>query len=72
MQAAFAKNKVEAFAFVKGTGILGRSCPHGTGGFPGDMQYVLGVFPNPWAVKGMLQLMPVGHTANLVILHTLP
>jgi fluoroquinolone transport system permease protein len=67
MQAAFAKNKVEAFAFVKGTGILGLiPALMVLEAFQGDMQYVLGVFPNFWAVKGMLlQLMPVGHTANL-------
>lgn len=34
--------------------------------FQGGLQYVLGIFPNFWAVKGMLlELMPVQNQANL-------
>ena len=34
--------------------------------FQGGLQYVLGIFPNFWAVKGMLlELTPVQNSANL-------
>ncbi|HPT36463.1 MAG TPA: hypothetical protein PK309_08050 [Bacillota bacterium] len=66
-QAAFAKNKVEAFAFVKGTGIVALvPALMILETFQGGLQYVLGIFPNFWAVKGMLlELMPVQNQANL-------
>jgi fluoroquinolone transport system permease protein len=67
LQAAFAKNKVERFAFVKGTGILALiPALMILETFQGGLQYVLGIFPNFWAVKGMLlELTPVQNSANL-------
>lgn len=66
-QSAFAKNKVEGFAFIKGTGIIALVpvlMVFTT--FEGGLQYILGIFPNFWAIKGlMLELMPYNSPANL-------
>ncbi len=67
LQSAFAKNKVEGFAYIKGSGIvvlipalmLLKT-------FQGSLQYALGVFPNFWAIKAMmLRFMPADSGANL-------
>ena len=66
-QAAFAKNKVEGFAWIKGAGIVALVpvlllMP----AFSGGLQYALGVFPNFWAAKGLLQVLyPLQSPANL-------
>ncbi len=67
MQGAFAKNKVEGFALIKGTGMLALiPALMVLETFQGNLQYVLGIFPNFWAIRGMLvQLMPVDFGANL-------
>ena len=65
-QAAFAKNKVEGFAWIKGAGIIALVpvlllLP----AFSGGLQYALGVFPNFWAAKGILQVLyPLDSPAN--------
>jgi len=66
-QAAFAKNKVEGFAYIKGTGILALApALMILEAFQGGLQYVLGIFPNFWAIKGMLlKLMPFENSADL-------
>jgi fluoroquinolone transport system permease protein len=66
-QGAFARNKVEGFAFIKGTGILAMvPALMILDAFQGGMQYVLGIFPNFWAIKGtLLQLLPNSDSANL-------
>lgn len=66
-QGALARNKVEGFALIKGTGMLAL-LPALTvlEVFQGKPQYVLGVFPNFWAIKGMLvQFMPVRAEGDL-------
>ena len=66
-QAAFAKNKVEGFAWIKGAGIVALApilllMP----AFSGGLQYALGIFPNFWAAKGLLQVLyPLHSPANL-------
>ncbi|NLX70961.1 MAG: hypothetical protein GX024_08760 [Clostridiales bacterium] len=67
LQGAFAKNKVEGFAFIKGTGILALvPALMILETFQGGFQYILGIFPNFWAIKGMiLKFMPVENSANL-------
>lgn len=67
LQSAFAKNKVEGFALIKGTGMLALvPALMILEAFQGGLQYVLGIFPNFWAIKGILvEFMPVGHGANL-------
>ena len=50
-----AKNKIEAFAYVKGSGIVVMipaliALP----AFAGSLQYVLGILPNFWAAKGII------------------
>ncbi|HHT42241.1 MAG TPA: hypothetical protein GX014_02405 [Firmicutes bacterium] len=67
LQGALAKNKVEGFAYIKGTGMLALvPALMVLESFQGGLQYVLGIFPNFWAIKGMLiQLMPVELGANL-------
>lgn len=67
LQGAYARNKVEGFAFIKGTGMLVLvPALMILEAFQGGLQYVLGVFPNFWAIKGMLlKLMPVDNGANL-------
>ncbi len=75
LQSAFARNKVEGFALIKGTGILALAPALMTlEAFQGNLQYVLGIFPNFWAIKGLLvKLMPVhfgadlSYSANLLI-----
>lgn len=66
-QGALAKNKVEGFAYIKGTGVLALiPVILILDTFQGGLQYVLGIFPNFWAVKGiMLKLFPVENSANL-------
>ena len=66
-QGAFAKNKVEGFAFIKGTGILILiPALMFLDAFQGGLQFILGIFPNFWVLKGiMLQLFPIENTANL-------
>lgn len=67
LQSAFAKNKVEGLAFVKGTGIVAiLPVIMVLETFQGGLQYILGIFPNFWALKGiLLQLFPNGDPANL-------
>ncbi len=66
-QAAFAKNKVEGFAWIKGAGIVAMVpvlllFP----AFSGSLQYALGIFPNFWAAKGLLQVLsPLDSPVNL-------
>lgn len=61
LQGAFARNKVEGFAIIKGTGMLALvPALMVLEAFQGSMQYVLGISPNFWAIRGMLlKLMPV-------------
>ncbi len=86
LQAAFAKNKVEGFAWIKGAGIVALvpillALP----AFSGGMQYLLGFFPNFWASKGIITVlyplpsaadlsyglyMIIGAAYNLLILYT--
>lgn len=62
-----ARNKVEGFAWIKGTGLLALLpmlllLP----AFSGAKQYILGVFPNFWAAKGLVtQLLADRDPANL-------
>lgn len=65
-EGSLARNKVEGFAMVKGMGILAMvPMLMLLNAFSGGLQYVLGVFPNFWSIKGiMLQLYPMG-SANL-------
>ncbi|MGI6188269.1 MAG: hypothetical protein GX041_06635 [Clostridiales bacterium] len=67
LQGAFARNKVEGFALIKGSGILALvPALVVLETFQGGLQYILGIFPNFWAIKGMLlKLMPVENSANL-------
>ena len=67
LQSALAKNKVEGFAIIKGTGILALvPALMVLEAFQGKMQYVLGVFPNFWAIRGMfLKFMPFEMGTNL-------
>ncbi|NLU53327.1 MAG: hypothetical protein GXX10_10770 [Clostridiaceae bacterium] len=67
MQGAFAKNKVEGFAYIKGTGILAMvPALMILEAFQGKMQYVLGLFPNFWPIRGLiLKLLPAENAANL-------
>lgn len=67
LQGAFAKNKVEGFAFIKGTGMMALvPALMILEAFQGGMQYVLGIFPNFWAIRGMLlKFMPIDSGANL-------
>ncbi len=60
-QSAFARNKVEGFAYVKGAGIVAFiPILMVLDAMQGGMQYILGIFPNFWAVKGMLSaFMPM-------------
>lgn len=67
VQAAFAKNKVEGFAWIKGAGIVALVpmllvLP----AFSGWMQYALGIFPNFWAAKGIISVLyPLPSRADL-------
>lgn len=66
-QGAFAKNKVEGFAFIKGTGMV-TLLPALLilEAFQDKLQYIIGIFPNFWAIKAiMLELYPVNNSANL-------
>lgn len=67
LQAAFARNKIEGFAFIKGTGMVALiPAILILEAFHDGLQYLLGVFPNFWAVKGfMLELFPIQSSANL-------
>lgn len=66
-QSAFAKNKVEGFAYTKGTGmVMFIPVLMVLDAMQGGLQYLLGIFPNFWAVKGMLNAFsPVSHSADL-------
>ena len=66
-QSAFVQNKVEGFAFIKGTGIIALvPALLILDSFKGGAQYALGVLPNFWAIKGvMLELLPIDNSANL-------
>lgn len=66
-QSAFAKNKVEGFAFIKATGIVALvPILLVLDSFRDGFQYALGILPNFWAVKGiLLELFPVESSANL-------
>jgi|AGTN01.2.fsa_nt_gi hypothetical protein len=66
-QSSFAKNKVEGFAFIKATGIVALvPILLVLDSFRDGLQYVLGVLPNFWAVKGiLLELFPIENSANL-------
>ncbi|HOJ12745.1 MAG TPA: hypothetical protein PK733_19440 [Clostridiales bacterium] len=67
LEGAFAKNKVEGFAYIKGSGLIALiPALMILETFQGGMQYLLGVLPNFWAVKGMmLELLPTQNNANL-------
>jgi hypothetical protein len=67
LQSALARNKVEGFALIKGTGMLALvPALMILEAFQGSLQYLLGIFPNFWAIKGMLiKLMPVELGASL-------
>ena len=67
LQSAFARNKIEGFAFIKGTGLVALiPALLILETFQGGLQYLLGVFPNFWAIKGlMLELFPINSNANL-------
>ncbi len=64
---ALAKNKVEGFAWIKGSGMIALApllmvLP----AFEGGRQYLLGLFPNFWAARGFLLLLyPQPDPANL-------
>ena len=66
-QSSFAKNKVEGFAFIKATGIVALvPILLVLDSFRDGLQYVLGVLPNFWAVKGiLLKLFPIESSANM-------
>lgn len=65
--ASLAKNKIEGFAFIKGTGLIALlPALLILETFQGGLQYLLGIFPNFWAIKGMMQVLyPVENSANL-------
>jgi len=67
LQGAFARNKVEGFAIIKGTGILALvPALMVLDTFQGKLQYILGIFPNFWAIRGMLlKLTLAENSANL-------
>jgi len=67
MQGAFARNKVEGFAFIKGSGMLALvPALMILETFQGGLQYILGIFPNFWAIRGIfLTFMPTDSGANL-------
>jgi len=67
IQASLAKNKVEGFAFIKGTGILAiLPMLIVLDTFQGSLQYLLGIFPNFWHIKGIIQVIfPISSKANL-------
>lgn len=67
LQGAFAHNKVEGFAMIKGTGIIALlPALMILKTFHGGLQYVLGVIPSFWATKAvMLELFPIPNGANL-------
>ncbi|HOI46154.1 MAG TPA: hypothetical protein PLR26_00320 [Bacilli bacterium] len=64
---AFAKNKVEGFAFVKGGGLIVMTPLLAIIPALADAkQYILGILPNFWAIKGMLNLaLNSTHASNL-------
>ncbi|MDD2393384.1 MAG: ABC transporter permease [Eubacteriales bacterium] len=54
LQASLAKNKVEGFALIKGTGIVALlPMLIILDSFKGGLQYVLGIFPNFWSTKAL-------------------
>jgi len=66
-QSAFAKNKVEGFAYVKGSGIIAViPVLLILDVFQGGLQYVLGIIPSFWSLKGiMLLFFPIENSSNL-------
>ncbi len=67
LQSAFARNKVEGYALVKGTGTAAMiPLVMIMDAFMDGTQYILGIFPNFWSLKGfMLTLLPNNSTSNL-------
>lgn len=58
LQASLAKNKVEGFALMKGTGIVALlPMLIILDSFKGGLQYVLGIFPNFWSAKAMFNAL---------------
>ena len=66
-QAALAKNKVEGFAIIKLTGMTALiPILMAMDTFSGGMQYILGVFPNFWSLKAMMNILfPTDASLNL-------
>lgn len=67
LQSAFARNKVEGFALIKGSGMMALvPALMSLEAFQGGLQYILGIFPNFWAIRGMiLKLIPSENSVNL-------
>ncbi len=67
LQASLAKNKVEGFALVKGTGIIALlPMLIILDSFKGGLQYVLGIFPNFWSTKALFnELMGTSSASDL-------
>ncbi|MHB8964064.1 MAG: ABC transporter permease [Saccharofermentanales bacterium] len=58
LQASLAKNKVEGFALVKGSGIVALlPMLIILESFKGGLQYLLGIFPNFWSTKAMFNVL---------------
>lgn len=66
-QGALARNKVEGFALIKGTGIIALlPILIVLESFHGKLQYILGLIPGFWAIKGiMTKLFPLNNPADL-------
>lgn len=65
LQASVAKNKVEGFALVKGTGIIALlPMLIILDSFKGGLQYVLGIFPNFWSTKALFNDLIGTSSAN--------
>ncbi len=66
-QGAFAKNKVEGFAFIKGMGMIALlPAILILEAFQDGLQFIIGIIPGFWAIKGIiLELYPTSSSANL-------
>ncbi|HBL85172.1 MAG: hypothetical protein A2Y17_01380 [Clostridiales bacterium GWF2_38_85] len=66
-QASFAKNKVEGFALMKMSSMAAMiPIIMILNTFKDGLQYVLGIFPNFWSIKGLMnELYPFESSANL-------